>query len=92
MFGFIRRLARPFGMLGEKIAEVLNIGRKVPAGVIKEKVLVESGSAPFKYTNIPKYYQGGGSTGLARGDYLRPFDEMNKGGGFTGYKPSYIGN
>ena len=31
MFGFIRRIARPFGMLGEKIAEVLNIGRKANA-------------------------------------------------------------
>ena len=31
MFGFIRRVARPFGMLGEKIAEVFNIGRKANA-------------------------------------------------------------
>jgi len=31
MFGFIRRVARPFGMLGEKIAEVFNIGKKANA-------------------------------------------------------------
>ena len=90
MFGFIRRLARPFGMLGEKIAEVLNIGRKIPAGVVKEKVLVDN--IPFKYTKIPKFMEGGGSTGLPAGKYLRPYDQMNSSGAFTGFTPSYIGN
>lgn len=93
MFSFIRRAFRPIASIGEKLGEIFRIGRKAePMGVFREKVLIESGSKPFSYTNIPKFHQGGGSTGLPKGEYLRPFDEMGRGGGFTGYKPSYIGN
>jgi hypothetical protein len=28
MFGFIRRLNRPFGMIGEKLSEIFRIGKK----------------------------------------------------------------
>jgi hypothetical protein len=44
MFGFIRRLARPFGMLGEKLSQVFRLGKKTnkPMGVVRE-VVIESG-------------------------------------------------
>ena len=79
MFGFIRRLARPFGMLGEKIAEVLNIGRKAkPMGVVKEDVIWRSGGDRF--LKVDKFDRG----------RLRPFDVQQKSGGFQGFQPSYF--
>ena len=90
MFGFIKRVGRPFMAIGRKFGEIFNIGRKQQAGgVIREQVLNNS---TFTYKNIPKYYSGGGSTGLPKGNYLRPYDELNKAGGYVGNTSSYIGN
>jgi len=90
MFGFIKRIGRPFMAVGRKFGEIFGIGRKAQAqGVLREQVL---NNTSFTYQNIPKYYQGGGSTGLPKGSYLRPYDELNKAGGYVGNVSSYIGN
>jgi len=90
MFGFIKRVSRPFMAIGRKFGEIFNIGRKQQAGgVLQEQVL---NNTSFTYKNIPKYYQGGGSTGLPKGSYLRPYDNMTTSGGFVGERSSYIGN
>lgn len=90
MFGFIKRIGRPFVSIGRKFGEIFGIGRKGQAqGVLREQVLNNSS---FTYQNIPKYYQGGGSTGLPKGSYLRPYDNMTTSGGFVGERSSYIGN
>ena len=90
MFGFIKRVGRPFMALGRKMGEIFNIGRKGQAGgVLQEQVLNNSS---FTYKNIPKFHKGGGSTGLPKGNYLRPYDNMTTGGGFVGERSSYIGN
>jgi len=90
MFGFIKRIGRPFVAIGKKFGEIFNIGRKAQAqGVLREQVLNNSAN---KFIDIPKYYKGGGSTGLPSGSYLRPYDELNKAGGYVGNTSSYIGN
>ena len=90
MFGFIKRIGRPFVSIGRKFGEIFNLGRKGQAqGVLREQVLNNSS---FTYQNIPKFHQGGGSTGLPKGNYLRPYDNMTTGGAFVGERSSYIGN
>ena len=76
--------------IGRKFGEIFNLGRKQQAGgVLREQVL---NNTSFTYQNIPKFHQGGGSTGLPAGSYLRPYDNLTKGGGFVGERSSYIGN
>jgi len=90
MFGFIKRIGRPFVAIGKKFGEIFNIGRKGQAqGVLREQVLNNTAN---KFIDIPKYYKGGGSTGLPSGSYLRPYDNLTKSGGFVGERSSYIGN
>ena len=90
MFAFIKRLSRPFMAVGRKFGEIFGIGKKAQAqGVLREQVL---NNTSFTYQNIPKYYQGGSNTGLPAGSYLRPYDNLTKGGGFVGERSSYIGN
>lgn len=90
MFAMIKRLGRPFMAIGRKMGEIFNLGRKTQAqGVLREQVL---NNTSFTYQNIPKFHQGGGSTGLPKGSYLRPYDNMTTGGAFVGERSSYIGN
>ena len=90
MFAFIKRVSRPFVSIGRKFGEIFNLGRKGQAqGVLREQVL---NNTSFTYQNIPKFHQGGGSTGLPKGSYLRPYDNLTKSGGFVGERSSYIGN
>jgi hypothetical protein len=90
MFGFIKRIGRPFMAIGRKMGEIFNLGKKGQAqGVLREQVLNNTAN---KFIDIPKYYSGGGSTGLPKGSYLRPYDELNKAGGYVGNVSSYIGN
>ena len=70
MFGMLRNLARPIGLLGQKLSNLFSMGRKVrPAGVIIEKV-IETGKPIGGFVNIV------GSAG-------RGADVMNKAGGFV---------
>ena len=90
MFGILKKIGRPFMSIGRKFGEIFGIGRKAQAqGVLREQVLNNS---TFTFQNVPKYYQGGGTTGLPSGNYLRPYDNLTKGGGFVGERSSYIGN
>lgn len=90
MFGFFKRIGRPFATIGRKFSQIFNLGRKAqPAGVMREQVLNNTAN---RFIDIPKFYQGGGSSGLPAGNYLRPYDEIGKSGGYVGNISSYIGN
>ena len=68
MFGFLRKVLRPFASIGEKIGEIFSIGRKAkPMGVFREKVLVDN--VPFNYMNIPKSVPSQEVRGMAGGFY-----------------------
>jgi|TARA_R100000479_G_C6331208_1_gene181554 hypothetical protein len=67
MFGMLRNLARPIGLLGQKLSNLFSIGRKVrPAGVIIEKV-IDTGKPIGGFVKVA----GEGA------------DVMNKAGGFV---------
>tara|TARA_R110000850_G_scaffold167815_1_gene292874 strand:- start:121 stop:453 length:333 start_codon:yes stop_codon:yes gene_type:complete len=75
MFGFIRRLARPFGMIGEKLSQIFRLGKKTnkPMGVVRE-VVIESGK-PI-----------GGFLKMSNKEG-RIADTMNSAGAFVGGNP-----
>ena len=62
MFGFLRKGLRPFASIGEKIGEILSIGRKSkPVGqiiepVIESRPMVKSFAETFDPSNISAGY------------------------------------
>jgi hypothetical protein len=85
MFGFLKSMFRPIASIGEKIGELMSIGRKsvrplVNAGEpFKETINVIPEVVPEKFIGVNQFYKG----------RLRPFDEMDSLGAFRGFKPSY---
>ena len=46
MFGFFKRIGRPFATIGRKFSQIFNLGRKAqPAGVMREQVFTEEEGA-----------------------------------------------